>query len=183
MNSHDDADMIELDQPRRPWESYTDKCRLRWQELPRLTRIALAGGAVIVVAGGAGSAYAVAHSAGPSRSSETTAAGKSAPGTAVASHAQWLNGPHGKPWAEVADGSLVAGTTDVETGTVTAAGPRSLTIRNSAGRASTYTVTAATQVNANGVRAGAVHEGETVDVIAAREGTSTVALFVENFTS
>jgi hypothetical protein len=183
MNSHDDADMIELDQPRRPWENYTDKWRRRWQELPRLTRIALAGGAVIAVAGGAGSAYAVAHSVGSLRSPGKSAAGKSAARAGAASHAQWLNGPHGKPWAEVANGSEVAVATHVQTGTVTAAGPRSLTIRNSAGRASTYTVTAATQVNADGGRAGSVHEGETVDVIAAREGTSTVALFIENFTS
>jgi hypothetical protein len=183
MNSHDDADTIELGRPRRPWESYTDKWRLRWQEFPRLTRIALAGGAVIVVAGGVSGAYAATHSAGPSRSPGTTAAGKPAAGAGAASHPEWLKGPHGKPWAEVADGSQVAGTTDVQTGTVTAAGPRSLTIRNSAGRASTYTMTAATQVNASGGRVGSVHEGETVDVIAAREGTSTVALFIENFTS
>jgi hypothetical protein len=98
MNSPDDADVLEQDPPRRLWETYADRWRQRWQRLPRFTRTALAGGLLIVVVGGAGGGYAVARSAAPRTVSCSPAT----------SQPEWLKGPHGKPWAEVAYGCPAA---------------------------------------------------------------------------
>jgi hypothetical protein len=184
-DGYDDADMIEMDPPRRWWEGHTEEWQRRWRESRRLTRAVFASGAIVVLAAGAGIAYVVMRPATPGIAASSASTGTAAtasqpvPGTQI----QWLNGPRNQPWAEVQDGSLDTGIDTVQSGTVTLVSPASITIKNSpGGRLFTYSVNAATQVDFRGDAISAIHKGATVDVIATKTGKTTTALVIETVT-
>lgn len=190
LDGPDDADTIEMDRPPRPWERYADKWRLRWRESGPVTRGAITAVAVLVAVGGAGIAYTATRSAAP-RTTRGAVVGPGGAGLVTtvplkvagsgypATQVQWVNGPHGKPWAVVSTGSAVAAS-GAQAGTVTAVSPESLTVTSPGGATVTYAVTAATQVNFHGDAMGSIRDGETVDVIAARAGETSVALLIES---
>lgn len=185
MDEPDDADMIEMDPPRRPWDRHAQKWQLRWREARRVTRVAVAGGAIAVVAIGAGIGYALTRPpAGSTVASSTltgSAASVSGPGSKQVTQVEWARGPHGKPWAVVTSGSIVGSAmSGVQVGTVTRASPSSLTVKSPGRPAASYAITAATRMLSHDGPPGAFREGETVEVIAGREGKTNVALFIED---
>lgn len=189
-----EADVIEMDAPRRPWERYAQKWQRRWQESRRITRAAITGAAIVVLAGGAGIAYtatgngntATGTSATGTSATGTGTTGTSAGGLSAASSAygsqiqvQWADGPKGKPWAVVTIGSPRGDSSGVQFGTVTSVSPSSLTVKSADGTLTRYSVSAATQVNFKSDAIGSVRKGDEVSVIATRYGTTDVATVIE----
>lgn len=196
MNPHDDfdPDMITVNPPRwRPGRP-----------------VAVAGVAVVALAGGAGIGYAATHSLTPNGAASTAAVAAATPSASPSSPAsgQPLPVPAARPgWrgfaggmgrfgvlglgpAGVLHGQLTvpkAGggyqTLDVQDGTVTAVSTGSLTVKSADGFTATYTVTSKTVVDAQAAGIGSVRKGDTVFVAATATGATPTAASVIDVTA
>jgi hypothetical protein len=182
------ADMIEMDRPPLPWERYLAAWQRRWRERGRLTRAAIASAALLLAAAGAATGYAATRPAAPRAAPRVVGrdypapADRALPQAGPATQLLWANGPRGKPWAVVSTGAVILAAA-VQIGTVAAVRPASLTVTGPGGRATTYAVAPVTQVNFRGDKLGSVRDGQRVDVIAAREGKTLLALVIETIAS
>lgn len=171
------------------------------RRLPRPA--ALAGVAIVALAGGAGVGYAATHSFG-TKASDTAAlgpAGAAAPAaspSATPSAPAW-RGMHGGKGGfgrgfggflgglGAGPGGIVHGqvvvpksgggyeTLDVQRGQVTAVSSTSITVKSSDGYTATYAVTGSTVVDAKSAGIGSVKTGDTVDITASVSGSTATA--------
>lgn len=193
-----DADMITMNPP-------------RWQRWRNGRPMAIAGVAIVALAGGAGVGYAATHSFAKSSSANTNTVAAPAP-TASAGTGP---APAGRAWHAFAGGpggpggglrfsfggffglggGVVHGqvtvpkssggyqTVDVQQGTVTAVSSTSITVKSSDGFTASYAVNSKTIVDAQAAGIGSVKKGDTVYVTATVSGTTATAADVTDLTA
>jgi hypothetical protein len=191
-----DADMITMNPP-------------RWQRL-RGRPIAIAGVAIVALAGGAGVGYAATHSLSKGGSTgTTTAANASAPTPSASPSAApgFRGGPFRRSFAGGAGlgfggfggfgiaGGVVHGqvtvpksgggyeTLDVQQGTVTAVSSTSITVKSADGYSASYVVSTKTLVDAEAAGIGSVKKGDTVYITATVSGSTATAANVTDLTA
>jgi hypothetical protein len=195
-----DTDMIMMNSP-------------RWQRWRAGRPIAVAGVAVVALAGGAGVGYAATHSlaAKPAAHNATVAAAAATP-TPSPSAVPGKPGERGGPgWRAFAGGGMLPGpgrfllgpigggilhgqfttpksgggyqTVDVQNGTVTAVSANSVTVKSADGYTFTYTVTSKTVVGAQSAGIGSVKKGDTVFVTATVSGSTATAAGIIDVTA
>jgi hypothetical protein len=171
---------------------------------------AVAGVALLALAGGAGIGYAATHSltakgatdtaavaaASPSASPSPSASGK--PGSGPGAGHGWRGfaggmGPgrlgafgfsgvlHGQVTVPKSGGGYQ--TLDVQSGTVSAVSTGSLTVKSTDGFTATYTVTSKTVVDAEAAGIGSVKKGDTVFVTATVSGSTPTAADILDMTA
>lgn len=183
-----DEDMITMGSPR--WQRW-------WPGRP----MAVAGVAVVALAGGAGIGYAATHSQPAKAGGADTAAvaatspsaspspASGAPEPAYRARRGWFAFPGGPAGLGLAGGAIHGQltvpksgggyqTVDVQDGTVTAVSATSVTVKSADGYAATYTVTSNTVVDAEAAGIGSVKKGDTVFVTATVSGSTATAASV-----
>lgn len=169
MNPEDDSgpDMITM-KPRR------------WRPV---RSVAVAGVAIVALAGGAGIGYTATHSITAKGATDTAAVAAAAPSPSPSHHPKSGWSPShtmrmGPGWGGVLHGRVTvpkAGggyqTLDFQNGTVTKVSMASVTVKSADGFTATYTVTGDTIVGAQAAGIGSVKDGNTVFVLATA-GTS-----------
>lgn len=169
---------------------------------------ALAGVAMVALAGGAGAAYAAVHSPGP-RAADTAAVSSAASPSPSASPTPRPGGrrpgPFGGSWRGfgfggwsglgIGSGAIVHGqvvvpksgggyqTLDVQKGQVTSVTSTSVTVKSSDGYTATYVVTSSTVVDAKAAGIGSVKTGDTVDLTATVSGSTATAASITDLTA
>jgi len=208
MNPYDGPD----DGDSRPNEEFApDMITAEPQRWPRWRPgrpLAVAGVAVVALAGGAGVGYAATHSL-TAKASDTAAIAAPSP-SASASPSTGTPGsgaPHG--WREfrgwfpggpglglgVLGGGVLHGqltvpksgggyqTLDVQNGTVTAVSSGAVTVKSADGYTATYTVTSNTVVGAQSAGIGSVKKGDKVFVTATVSGSTATAASIVDLTA
>jgi hypothetical protein len=176
MNPQDDSgpDMITMN-PRRRWPGRS---------------AAIAGVAVVALAGGTGIGYAATHSSTAKGATDTAAVALAAPaGPSVngqlGSGDRMGHGPggvlHGQFTVPKSGGGYQ--TVDVQSGKVTAVSAGSITAKSADGFTATYAVTGQTIVAAQSAGIGSVKDGNTVFVIATGTGSTPTAASVFDITA
>ncbi len=186
-----DEDMITMGPPR--WQ--------RWR--PRRP-VAVAGVAVVALAGGAGIGYAATRSAPAKVGGADTAvvAPAASPSPAASGPAPvyrtgrgWSAFPGGPFEFNGVLGGAVHGqltvpksgggyqTVDVQDGTVTAVSTGSVTVKSADGYTATYTVTSKTVVDAEAAGIGSVKKGDTIFVTATVSGSTATAANILDLTA
>ncbi len=192
-----DADMITMNPPR--WQ--------RWR--PRRP-VAIAGVAIVALAGGAGVGYAATHTlaakgatdtvavgaansaASPSPAASAPASGPGAPGRRgfggeffFGGGTLALGGLSGVLHGEVTMPKSGGGyqTVDVQDGTVTAVSSTSVTVKSADGFTASYAVTSKTVVDAQAAGIGSVKKGDTVFVVATVSGSTATAASITDVTA
>lgn len=194
---HFDADMITMNPPR--WQ--------RWRQ-GRTRPIAVAGVAIVALAGGAGVGYTATHSVAGSGSTDAAAVAAASSGPSV-NPVQGKPGGHPGHWFSVggfpggpgmafgfgAAGGAVHGqltvpksgggyqTIDVQRGTVTAVSSASITVKSADGFTASYAVNSKTLVDAQAAGIGSVKKGDTVFVTATVSGSTPTAADVFDLTA
>jgi hypothetical protein len=171
----------------------------RWQRWRVSRPIAVAGVAVVALAGGAGIGYAATRSApakvgggadtavvAPAASASPSASGPA--GTGNGPRRVWVKFPggpglfglgmaggaiHGQLTVPKSGGGYQ--TVDVQDGTVTAVSTGSVTVKSADGYTATYTVTGNTVIDAKAAGIGSVKKGDTVFVTATVSGSTATA--------
>ncbi|WP_300614379.1 hypothetical protein [Trebonia sp.] len=193
-----DADMITMNPPR--WQ--------RWR--PRRP-VAIAGVAIVALAGGAGVGYAATHTLTAKGATDTVAVGAAnsaaSPGPAASAPA---SGPGARPGRRGLGGEFFFGggalalgglggvlhgevtvpksgggyqTMDVQDGTVTAVSSTSVTVKSADGFTASYAVTSKTVVDAQAAGIGSVKKGDTVFVVATVSGSTATAASITDVTA
>jgi hypothetical protein len=185
------SDMITMNPPRRP----------RWR--PGRT-VAIAGVAVVALAGGGGIGYAATHSL-TAKAADTAALAASSPSASPSPSASTPESGHG--WRSfpggpgrvfgplglgggVLHGQLTVPksgggyqTVDVQNGTVTAVSTSSVTVKSADGFTATYAVTSKTVVTAESPGIASVKKGDTLFVTATVSGSTATAASVVDVTA
>jgi hypothetical protein len=194
-----DPDMITMNPP-------------RWQRWRNGRPLAIAGVAIVALAGGAGVGYAATHSFAKSGSPDTTTVAAPAAPTPSAGAGP---APAGRAWHAFAAGpgrpggglrfsfggffGLAGGvvhgqvtvpksgggyqTVDVQQGTVTAVSSTSITVKSTDGYTASYAVSSKTIVDAQAAGIGSVKKGDTVYVTATVSGATATAANVTDLTA
>jgi hypothetical protein len=192
-----DADMITMNPP-------------RWRRF-RHGPVAIAGVAIVALAGGAGVGYAATHSFAKNGDPADTAVAAAAAPTPSASPVP-VRGPAGRGWRAFAGpgggalrfsfggffglgGGVVHGqvtvpksgggyqTLDVQQGTVTAVSSTSISVKSADGYTASYAVSSKTLVDAQAAGIGSVKKGDTVFVTATVSGSTATAANVTDLTA
>ena len=186
------SDMITMNPPRRP----------RWRPG---RPVAIAGVAVVALAGGGGIGYAATHSL-TAKAADTAALAASSPSATPSPSASgppgsghgWRSFPggpgrvfgplglgggvlHGQLTVPKSGGGYQ--TVDVQDGTVTAVSTGSVTVKSADGFTATYTVTSKTVVTAEAPGIASVKKGDTVFVTATVSGSTATAASVVDVTA
>jgi hypothetical protein len=170
--------------------------------------VAVAGVAVVALAGGAGIGYAATHSLTARGATDTAAVAAATPSASPSSSASgqpetrhgWGKfdgglfglGPlvlgglgggvvHGQVTVPKSGGGYQ--TIDVQDGTVTAVSTGSVTVKSADGFSATYTVTSKTVVDAEAAGIGSVKQGDTVFVTATVSGSAPTAASIFDLTA
>ena len=170
--------------------------------------VAIAGVAVVALAGGGGIGYAATHSL-TAKAADTAACAASSPSATPSPSASdtpgsghgWRSFPggpgrvFGPPGFGPLGGGVVHGqltvpksgggyqTVDVQDGTVTAVSTGSVTVKSADGFTATYTVTSKTVVGAESAGIGSVKKGDTVFVTATVSGSTATAASIVDVTA
>ena len=189
------SDMITMNPPRRP----------RWRPG---RPVAIAGVAVVALAGGGGIGYAATHSL-TAKAADTAALAASSPSATPSPSASgppgsghgWRSfaGGPGRVFGPLGLGPLGGGvvhgqltvpksgggyqTVDVQDGTVTAVSTGSVTVKSADGFTATYTVTSKTVVTAESPGIASVKKGDTLFVTATVSGSTATAASVVDVTA
>jgi hypothetical protein len=192
-DEHSGSDMITMNPPRRPRR--------------RLGRpVAIAGVAVVALAGGGGIGYAATHSL-TAKAADTAALAASSPSATPSPSASgkpghgWRSFPGGpgRVFGPLGLGPIGGGVlhgqltvpksgggyqvVDVQNGTVTAVSTGSVTVKSADGFTATYTVTSKTVVTAEAPGIASVKKGDTVFVTATVSGSTATAASVVDLTA
>jgi hypothetical protein len=179
----------------------------RWQRWRPSRPLAVAGVAVVALAGGAGVGYAATNSL-TAKATDTAAVASASPSASPSpsSGTPSSGAPHG--WRGVRGGfpggprlgfglggGVVHGqltvpksgggyqTLDVQSGTVTAVSTGSVTVKSADGFTATYTVTSSTVVGAQSAGIGSVKKGDTIFVTATVSGSTATAATIVDVTA
>jgi hypothetical protein len=144
----------------------------RWQRWRLGRPIAVAGVAVVALAGGAGIGHAATHSLAAKGATDTAAVAAPSPHGCVL---------HGQVTVPKSGGGYQ--TLDVQCGTVTAVSTGSVTVKSADGFTHTYTVTSKTLVVAEAAGIGSVKAGDTVFVAATVSGSTATAAKIVDLTA
>jgi hypothetical protein len=159
--------------------------------------VAVAGVAIVALAGGAGIGYTATHSLAAKGATDTAAAAAATPSPSMSHHpkSSWSPthtmradrmGPgfggvlHGRVTVPKAGGGYQ--TLDFQNGTVTKVSMASVTVKSADGFTATYTVTGQTIVGAQAAGIGSVRDGNTVFVLATA-GTPPTAASIFDITA
>jgi hypothetical protein len=180
----------------------------RWQRWRPGRPLAVAGVAVVALAGGAGVGYAATNSL-TAKAADTAAVASASPSASPSpSNGTPSSGAH-HGWRKfggmfpggpglgfgVLGGGVVHGqltvpksgggyqTLDVQTGTVTAVSTGAVTVKSADGFTATYTVTSNTVVGAQSAGIGSVKKGDTVFVTATVSGSTATAASIVDITA
>jgi hypothetical protein len=176
----------------------------RWQRWRPSRPLAVAGVAVVALAGGAGVGYAATNSL-TAKASDTAAVASASPSASPSpsNGKQGSGAPHG--WREfrggpglrfgMLGGGVVHGQVtvpksgggyqnlDIQNGTVTAVSTGSVTVKSADGFTATYTVTSNTVVGAQSAGIGSVKKGDTIFVTATVSGSTATAATIVDVTA
>jgi hypothetical protein len=180
----------------------------RWPRWRPGRPVAIAGVAVVALAGGGGIGYAATHSltakaadtAAVTAASPSATPSPSASGTPGSGHG-WRSFPGGpgRVFGPLGLGAIGGGvvhgqltvpksgggyqTVDVQDGTVTAVSTGSITVKSADGFTATYTVTSKTVVGAQAAGIGSVKKGDTIFVTATVSGSTATAASIVDLTA
>lgn len=194
-----DADFVTMNPP-------------RWHRWRHGRPVAIAGVAVVALAGGAGVGYTATHSLSTNKAADTSAVAAGAatpspsaspvgPGKGPGAGRGWHayggvapNGPmrfaRGPAGAGLVHGEFTVPksgggyqTVDAQNGTVTAVSSSSITVKSSDGYTASYAVSSKTVVDAQAAGIGSVKKGDTVFVLATVSGSTATASNVFDVTA